>query len=194
MFNRFSVATLNHLLAQQPRLAQTLACHAGKTARLLIPPHDILFDIDVDGMLQPGSGSADATLQLPLTLVPRLMLHDAAALNEIHVSGDSDLAAAVGKVLQQLRWDATEDLSRLIGDVAANRLQQAGQALFGNRAEWLRKLAENLAEHWTEEQPLIARREAVDTFTAAVDTLRDDVERLEKRLTRLENRPSPPAA
>lgn len=188
MLNRFSVATLNHLLAQQPQLCRSLATQAGKIGRLLLPPHDIRFEIGNDGLLQASDADATATLRIPLLAAPRLLLHDEAALREIHITGDADFAAELGKVLLKLRWDAEEDLSRMVGDIAANRLLQAGQALFGQRGQWLQNLAENLAEHWTEEQPLIAKRAAIERFTAEVDTLRNDTERLEKRLARIEPR------
>lgn len=192
MLNRLSLATLNHLLAQQPQLCRNLARQAGKVGRLLLPPHDICFVVGTDGLLQASNDEPAATLRIPLLAAPRLLLHDEAALREIHISGDSDFAAELGKVLLKLQWDAEEDLSRLVGDVAANRLAQAGRALFGQRGRWLQNLAENLAEHWTEEQPLIAKRAAIGQFSADVDTLRNDVERLEKRLARLTSRTTPP--
>lgn len=186
MLNRLSVATLNHLLAQQPELPRRLHRMAGKVARLLLPPHDIRFVIGDDGLLSASEQEANATLSIPLSLVPRLLTHDQAALNDIHISGESEFAAELGRVLMQLQWDATEDLSRLVGDIAANRLSQLGQSLFGPRGQWLKNLSENLIEHWTEEQPLIAHKAQIQQFINDVDTLRDDAERLEKRLARLQ--------
>ena len=186
MLNRLSVATLNHLLAQQPGLPRRLQSMAGKVARLQLPPHDFRFVIGDDGLLNASEQEANATLSIPLSLVPRLLTHDQGALNEIHISGESEFAAELGRVLMQLEWDATEDLSRLIGDVAANRLSQLGQSLFGTRGQWLKNLSENLIEHWTEEQPLIAQKTQIEQFINDVDTLRDDAERLEKRLARLQ--------
>ena len=89
-------------------------------------------------------------------------------------------------MLIQLQWDAVEDSSRLAGDIAANRLSQIGQSLFGAPGQWLKNLSENLVEHWTEEQPLIAHKTQIQQFINDVDTLRDDAERLEKRLARLQ--------
>jgi ubiquinone biosynthesis protein UbiJ len=186
MLNRLSVATLNHLLAQQPELPRRLQSMAGKVARLQLPPHDFRFVISDDGLLSASEQEANATLSIPLSLVPRLLTHDQAALNDIHISGESEFAAELGRVLMQLQWDATEDLSRLVGDIAANRLSQLGQSLFGARGQWLKNLSENLIEHWTEEQPLIAHKAQIQQFINDVDTLRDDAERLEKRLARLQ--------
>ena len=186
MLNRLSVATLNHLLAQQPALPRRLQPMTGKVARLLLPPHDIRFVIGNDGLLSASEQEANATLSIPLSLVPRLLTHDQAALNDIHIGGESEFAAELGKVLMQLQWDAVEDLSRLVGDIAANRLSQIGQSLFGSPGQWLKNLSENLVEHWTEEQPLIAHKTQIQQFINDVDTLRDDAERLEKRLARLQ--------
>jgi len=46
-------------------------------------------------------------------------------------------------------------------------------------------VAEMFAEYWQEEDPLIAKKRHVETFTHAVDDARDDTERLEKRLEKL---------
>ena len=48
--------------------------------------------------------------------------------------------------------------------------------------ETTEKLAQNFAEYWTEEQPLLARPAEVRRFLAEADQLRDDLARLEKRV------------
>ena len=44
------------------------------------------------------------------------------------------------------------------------------------------KLAQNFAEYWIEEQPLLARPADVRQFLTDADQLRDDLARLEKRI------------
>ena len=40
----------------------------------------------------------------------------------INIKGDIDLAKEVSETLKKIKWDVEEDLSKIIGDVAANRL------------------------------------------------------------------------
>jgi ubiquinone biosynthesis protein UbiJ len=84
-----------------------------------------------------------------------------------------------------LRWDVEEDLSRVFGDVLAQRMVAGGRRLTAWNKEAAGKLAQNLAEYWIEEQPLLARPAAVRQFLNDADQLRDDLARLEKRIEAL---------
>src|SRR2546430_11141006 len=88
-------------------------------------------------------------------------------------------------LFRSLIWDFEEDLSRVFGGVVAHRLASGGKAVAAWQRDATLRLAESLAEYWTEEQPLLARPTDVESFCRNVDTLRDDVARLEKRIERL---------
>ena len=47
----------------------------------------------------------------------------------VKIEGDVQLAAEIGWLAENLRWDAEEDLSRLIGDAPAHALADAGRRL-----------------------------------------------------------------
>lgn len=182
------LALLNHLLAQRADLRAELAAHAGQAARLAVPPLRLDFRIAADGLLAAPEGAAPAAvITIAPSLLPRLALHDPAAERQLQIEGDSQLAAAVGRVLQALDWDAEADLARLFGDVAAHRLSETARQLLGDPRVVARNLAETTTEYLQEEARLLLTRSAADGFMAAVDTLRDDAARLEKRLARLES-------
>ncbi|MBK8119690.1 MAG: hypothetical protein IPK39_11305 [Sulfuritalea sp.] len=101
------------------------------------------------------------------------------------IEGSAEFAEALGFVIRNLRWDAEEDLSKIVGDIAARRMVSSTREFAAWQKQAARNFAENLAEYFTEEQPLIAGRIAIADFTADIDRLRDDVARLEKRLQRL---------
>ena len=53
----------------------------------------------------------------------------------VHIEGDVQLAAEVNWLIDNVRWDAEEDLARLLGDAPAHTLAQLGrQALQALRA------------------------------------------------------------
>jgi len=91
----------------------------------------------------------------------------------------------LGFVIRNLRWDAEEDLSTIVGDIAAHRIVAGTREFAAWQQQAARNLAENLAEYFTEEQPLIARQADIELFSSDIDRLRDDLARLEKRLQHL---------
>lgn len=180
-------ATFNHLLLQQPFAQQRLQRHAGKTLQLNLPPLAFLLTIDTNGQVEVAAeGSvADATLGVS----PLSMLHVLAGSpmpsELVHAAGDSTMAVDFGNVLQNLRWDAEEDLSRVFGDVLGHRIARFGAGLFAQHKQAALNLAANFTEYWTEERPLLAKPQHIAEFIKQVDHLRDDAERLEKRVARL---------
>ena len=89
--------------------------------------------------------------------------------------------------MRHLRWDAAEDLSRVTGDIAAERIVQLAKASQQQVRDTVLNLSQALAEYWTEERPLLAKPAQVAAFMQQVDKLRDDMARLEQRINRLNN-------
>ncbi len=191
MLERGAIAALNHLLAQQPWAAQRLLPFAGATAEFRCPPFpDLRVNVAPDGMLgdAPAQAKAALTVEIKPGALPLLLLRDEAALKDIRIAGSADFAAAVQHLLRHLSWDAEEDLSRVVGDVFAHRVVAQGSAFFDAQREAVTRIAENLAEYWTEERPVLARSADVADFRRDVDLLRDQVTQLEKRIERIVTR------
>jgi ubiquinone biosynthesis accessory factor UbiJ len=183
-----AAAAINHLLRNADWARACLEPFAGSGVRVEIPPVSAAFLVGADGLLLPSGSQAEAATVVRLTastLVRLLCLHDDAARKEVQVEGDTAFATAFTGVLRGLRWDIEEDLSQIVGDVAARRFTQAGSGLLAWHAKAASNLADALAEYWTEEQPLLVGGEPLRRHLQAVDALRDDVERLEKRVDRI---------
>jgi ubiquinone biosynthesis protein UbiJ len=92
------------------------------------------------------------------------------------------LAKELAETLGKMRWDAEEDLSRVLGDIAAHRLVSTATDVL----EWHRNAAETIAkswaEHWQEESPLLAQPGQVHAFIKEVGELHDRVEQLEQKI------------
>jgi len=106
----------------------------------------------------------------------------------VKIEGDADFANAVSQLSQSLRWDAEEDLSKLFGDIAATRLVSGAKSALQSAQKTQRQLAENVAEYFLEEQPMLIRPYVMNEFSSDVVKLRDDLERLSKRIEKLERR------
>lgn len=178
------LAPMNRLLRQNSWALERLKPFAGKTVRVESFPLTFAFRIGENG--EAAAAAPDHTPDIITRLTPGLMLRlaarDTTVWNDIPVEGDASLAAALNGIARNLRWDIEEDLSRVVGDIAAHRMVDSGRKL----ADWGKQSADNLArsfaEYWTEERPLIATRADLQQFIREVDALRDDVARLEKRV------------
>jgi ubiquinone biosynthesis accessory factor UbiJ len=181
----FSFA-LNHLLAAEPWARERLAPFAGETIELRGPLFPALrFVILPGGTLE--AGGADPALTITLTPEALLSLGRAPEhfARSLEVDGDPRLAAEVSVLARHLRWEVEEDLSRLFGDVAAQRIAAAGRSLARWHADAARRLVESLADYAVDEKRILVAHQEVDEFAGAIARLRDAVERLEKRIARL---------
>jgi ubiquinone biosynthesis protein UbiJ len=181
-------AALNHLLRAEAWARDKLAPFAGAMVELRAPPLPSLrFSIRQDGTLGPAG--ADASPALSLTLDPGM----AAAfwrgnehlLKSVKVEGDERLAEAVLALVRHLRWDAEEDLSRVVGDVAAHRIVQTAKDALAWQRDAAQRLAEASADYFADEKRVLVRSWELQDLGSATAELRDAIERLQKRVERL---------
>lgn len=178
---------MNHLLTQNGRALTRLARFAGKTARFDIAPFSFAYTILEDGTLCRAvtDATADAVCVIAPSLLPRLALHDEKAQAEIGTEGDAALLTEIFSLSHSLHWNAAQDLGRVTGDAAAERIMKTVQDGRQQLQDMLRNAAQTAAGYWTDEPPLLAKPQQVAAFVQQVDALRDDVARLEQRIKRL---------
>jgi len=184
------VAALNHLLAQEPWARQALRLHAGKIAVIDAAPVQLRLQVTADGMVAvaPADAPASVTIGVKLSDLPLIAQHRERAFSYVTIAGDAEFANAISQLSKSLRWEAEHDLEKAVGPIAANRLVGGAKAVFDTVRTSQRKFAENVAEYFLEENPLLVRPAMADDFSAGVTRLRDDVERAAKRLDKLEKK------
>jgi len=131
------------------------------------------------------SASPEATIHLPPSLALRIMSGDESAKMLIKIEGDTHFATELSKVLQNMRWDIEDDLSKIVGDIGAFKIGEVSKKTFAGIKQQSINAAEMLSEYWQEEKQMLAKKRHVEQFNAEVDTLRSDVARFEKRLAKL---------
>ena len=186
------IATINHLLAQEPWARQQLALHAGKLACIDTGAVALRMRVDSAGMLEaaPRTGPADVpanvTIRVKLSDVPLILQNRERAFSYVKIEGDAEFANAISQLSKGLRWEAEHDLEKVVGPILATRLVAGARdaAAFVRTSQ--QKLAENVAEYFLDEQPMLIRPTTLHEYSAGVTRMRDDVERLAKRLARLE--------
>jgi ubiquinone biosynthesis protein UbiJ len=183
-----AAAAINRLTAAAPLARERLARFAGKTARFLVGPLPVSLVVQTTGevLAAPEAAAADLEVRLSPFLLPRLAAGDESAYREVQTAGDVELAGEVAFLARHLQWDVEEDLSRVVGDAAANRAVSAARSAAAWGRDAAGRVAAGAAEYLTEEDPLIASRVKVEDFIAGVSELRDAVERLGKRIEILE--------
>jgi ubiquinone biosynthesis protein UbiJ len=122
------VLLLNHVLMQEPEAQARLARQAqriaearwrGFTMRLVATPAGLLD-------LAPGGGQPDLTLTLteesPWGLAQAALRGDNPP---VRIEGDVQFATEINWLVDNVRWDLEEDLSRLVGDAPAHAMGAA---------------------------------------------------------------------
>ncbi len=187
MFKPLIQFVLQHLMQQNSWTAPLLQPYAHKNLRLDFKVAQATLTILNNGELAVAGDSveADATIHLPPSLAMRLLRQDPLAPSLIKIDGDTALGIEVGKILSAIRWDIEDDLSKVVGDIAAYQVVQIGQEKLQRWQSQAKNLGEMLVEYWQEEQPIIAKKTRVEQFNQAVDQLREDTDRLQQRVNKL---------
>jgi ubiquinone biosynthesis protein UbiJ len=185
-----AAATINHLLAQEPWARAELKQYAGKVACIDASPAELRLRVAADGMVEAATvGQAAAvTIRLKLSDLPLIAQNRERAFSYVQIEGDAEFANAISRLSQSLRWEAEHDLEKLLGPMAAVRMVTGAKSALAALQQGQRKVSENVAEYFLEENPLLVRPVTAQAFAGDVTRLRDDVERFAKRLDKLEQK------
>ena len=181
--NSTAIALLNRLLSREQWARDKLAPFAGRTARFDAAPFALTLQVTGDGTFaMAGKGEPAVTIGVALSSLPLAMLDPQAAMKDVRLAGDAEFAQALAFVLQNLRPEPEEELSRFIGDAAAQRLVGFMRA---SASQW-KQIAENMldstAHYVVTENPMVVGRDDLENFNQDVNQLRDAVARIEKRI------------
>jgi ubiquinone biosynthesis accessory factor UbiJ len=122
------VLLLNHVLQQEPEAVARLKRQKGQIAGIESAWVAMKLIVTPAGLLDLAESDAEPDLSLkvldtnPLSILQTLLSGDKPRME---VSGDVMLAAEVNWLVDHVRWDVEEDLSRILGDVPAHTLMKA---------------------------------------------------------------------
>ncbi len=123
------VLFLNHVLMSEPEAMARLARQKGQRIELLWDRVQLQLSPTPAGLFERGQFEG---FDLRLTVVEDSAVSLASALAKgdkpkVRIEGDVQLAAEINWLIDHVRWDAEEDLARLIGDAPAHTLAQAAR-------------------------------------------------------------------
>lgn len=127
------VLFLNHVLMSEPEAMARLARQKGQRMELVWDRVQLQLTPTPAGLLERGRFE-DFDLRLTVTETSPVSMASALARGDkpkVRIEGDVQLAAEINWLIDHVRWDAEEDLARLIGDAPAHTLAQAGRQALG---------------------------------------------------------------
>jgi ubiquinone biosynthesis protein UbiJ len=122
------VFLLNHVLMQEPEAQARLLRQKGSVVLAQWRSFAIKLQATPAGLLDLAAPDARSDLTLTVTEASPFALVQAAVRGEkpaVSIEGDVQLAAEVNWLVDHVRWDLEEDLSRVVGDVPAHALGDA---------------------------------------------------------------------
>jgi len=104
----------------------------------------------------------------------------------LEFTGDPSRAEEFQQLLTFAKPDLEEELSGVVGDIAAHRIGEIARGVGKWGREASAVMGANIREYLQEESRDVPSRYEVDRFSVSVSGLRDDVDRLEARIKRLQ--------
>lgn len=184
-----ALRAFNALLRREDWARHRLSPYAGKSLRFSLGAWSFNVTISSEGELHLSDAAVvpDVSISLPPGRHTELLgLWREGRLSQIssvmHIQGDAGLAQLVSDLARDLRWDAEDDLSRVIGDVAAVRVLGGLHALGSGLRQAARHGQENIVEYLGEESGLLVQRQEFDAWRERVGVLSARLDGLSRRV------------
>ena len=136
------VLLLNHVLMQEKEATNRLVRQKGQVVAVKWRLLALTLVVTPAGLFELAAANTapDLTLTLtqdsPMAVVQALL---GGQKPDVHIEGDVQLAAEVNWLVDHVRWDIEEDVSRILGDVPARALGQAARAVVGALRQFVGK-------------------------------------------------------
>jgi ubiquinone biosynthesis protein UbiJ len=183
-----ALRVLNHLLGQAAWARTKLVPFGGRRACFVMPPWQLDFVVSDEGLFQPTAEQetqADVIVTLPAESPLLAFQGIDRVMAAAHVTGNAEFATELSFVLRNLRWDAEEDLARVVGDIAAHRIVRGASTVANWQKRTAENLADNIAEYLGEEARLLTPRRELAEFQRDREELADRIAALEARVKQL---------
>ncbi len=142
------VLFLNHVLMPENAARDRLRRQKGKPVRVQWGDFHLTLAPTAAGLLERAGADAKPELSMTLTQTSPLALAQSVMAGEkpaVDIQGDVQLAAEVAWLVDNVRWDVEEDLSRFVGDATAHTLGRFARSAVQALRTFLARLPERFA-------------------------------------------------
>jgi ubiquinone biosynthesis protein UbiJ len=150
------VLFLNHVLMQESAAQERLRRQKGKPVRIQWGDFHLTLAPTPAGLLERAAPDAQPELTVtvaqtsPVALAQRVLAGDKPAVD---IRGDVQLAAEVAWLVDNVRWDVEEDLSRFVGDATAHTLGRFARSAAQAVQSFVARMPAGFAPRATPETP-----------------------------------------
>ena len=136
------VLLLNHVIGQEPAATERLRRQQGQCVQVSWREYRLQWLITPAGLLARADAHQAADLHLhisqdqPLALLQTLAKGDKPAMR---IDGDVMLAADINWLVDHVRWDMEEDLSKVFGDATAHHMANMFKRIATDLREFVAK-------------------------------------------------------
>ena len=134
------VLFLNHVLMQEKEAHDRLARKKGSVLHIRWGLFALDLLITPAGLLDKAAPGITPDLLIEVAVdSPRVLIQSVMAGKPppVKIEGDVQLAAELGWLAENLRWDFEEDLSRVLGDIPAHALADAARRAMAGLKQFL---------------------------------------------------------
>jgi ubiquinone biosynthesis protein UbiJ len=185
---------LNTLLKREDWARERLQRHAGKTVRCALGTSGLALTIDSEGYTDVADSAVvpDVVLSIMSEKLDVASLLGGGATRDfaelMHISGDAALAQLAADLARNLRWDAEDDLARVVGDIPAVRLMTGVRAVLKGMSTAGGRLVQNVSEYLAEESGLLAGKPLLQQQHHDLSSLADRIDALLQQTAALQAR------
>lgn len=183
------------MAANESWVVSSASPHVGKSIAVHVPvlghTLHLRWVVHATDVLQVSAdqvGSATVQLSVAPTVyssLAQLPFDIQRVMRHVQISGDAQLAEWVNRLVQQLRPDVWEDLSKIVGDVPSFYAQQSVKKIFNHLKSALSTVTQHAQHAMLDDTPVLVRHVRLDGFAAEAQQLRYGADRLAQRIERL---------
>ncbi len=182
------VGWYQRLIARESWARAALDGYAGRVARIEIGFARIELRILPGGDLAAGGNgrAPDVSVAANPAAVAQVWADPSSARRDLRIEGDVDFAQTLIDVLQKLRPDPAEDLSRFVGDIAAERIVNTLQTVLEQARDVAWRAARQGADYWVAENPMLLGTQEFVQHRIELAALLERIDRITRRVGALD--------
>ena len=191
---QFSVPSLilkaiNHLVEQEKWAHDLLLSRENQIIAISLPVGNFQLMIQNGLLANTGDNTGVAAVSLEISqeaIWAFLREGKSAAMKFVRISGDVDFAADLNRLAADLKWEAEEDLAKLIGDAPSRRILLESKKLFQQASLAVDDLKLGLRDYLVNEKNTLLGAQQFNDFKSEIRLLRDQLDRTEKKIIQLD--------